>query len=415
MFDTKQKVLPNGIRLITIKKDTQVTSIHAGIKIGAIFESPSEKGISHFIEHMLFKGTKTRNNEKLNFDLEALGGEYNAYTDNDCTVYSITALSEELEKSLELLSDMLRESIFPEEEIDKERDVILAEIRTSKDDIEDYSFKKINEMAFDKSPLKYETIGDEKTVNKINKAKLVKFYDKYYVPNNCVISIVSPYEHEYIYELVWKYFKEWIWKEFKRKKVIIENNIPGLKISYKKDIEQSTVIYLFTFYDITKEEELALRILNHKFGESANSILFRKLREEKGLAYDVYTDLDLTTNVKTLYIYTAVSNENVDETIETIDNCIEEIKNEKIIFDDNTIMLMKKVLKTAVAFTLEDSTDIGNYVLHQAIDEDDIFKFIDDMKKLENIKKDDIYKVARLVFKNPAVHILKSEDTREEQ
>ncbi|WML35924.1 pitrilysin family protein [Clostridium sp. OS1-26] len=412
MFDAKQKVLPNGIRLISIKKDTQVTSIHAGIKIGAIFENPGEKGISHFIEHMLFKGTKTKTNEQLNLDLETLGGEYNAYTDNDCTVYSVTALREELEKSLELLSDMLRNSTFPEEEIGKERDVILAEVRTSKDDVEDYSFKKINEMAFIKSPLRYETIGDEKTINKINREKLVNFYDKYYVPNNCFISIVSSFEHEYVYNLVWTYFKEWMWKEFKRQEVIVENNIPGLKVSYKKDIEQSTILYLFTFYDITKEEELALRILNHKFGESANSILFRKLREEKGLAYDVYTDLDLTTNVKTLYIYTAVSDESVDETINTIDNCIEEIKNENIVFDDSTIGLMKKVLKTAVAFTLEDSTDIGNYVLHQAIDEDDIFKFVGDMKNLENIRKEDIYNVARVVFENPTIHILKCEDGR---
>lgn len=409
MFDARQKVLPNGIRLISIKKSTQITSIHAGIKIGAIYEAPEEKGISHFIEHMLFKGTKNKNNEELNLELEALGGEYNAYTDNHSTVYSVTALSDELENAIKILADMLTNATFPEKEINKERDVILSEIRTSKDDVEDFSFKKTNEVAFEKSPLRYETIGDEKTVNKMNREKLMKFYDKYYVPNNCFITIVSPFEHDQINNLVWKYFQDWIWKEFKRREVIVEDNKPVTKISYKKDIEQSTIIYLFTFHNLTKDQELALKILNHKFGESANSILFRKLREEKGFAYDVYTDLDLSNYVKALYIYTAVSEECVDETIDTINSCIEEIKNEKIVFDDSTIGLMKKVLKTAVAFTLEDSTGIGNYVLHQAIDEDDIFKFVEDMKNIENIKKEEIYEVARVVFQNPTIHILKGE------
>lgn len=408
MFDAMKKVLPNGIRLTTIKKDTQVMSIHAGIKMGAIYEQPSEKGISHFIEHMLFKGTKYRTNKELNFELEELGGEYNAYTDNNCTVFSITALCQELDKSLELLSDMLISSIFPEDEMEKEREVILAEIRTSKDDVEEYSYKKVNEMAFIKSPLRYETIGSEKTVGKFTKEKLMNFYDKYYVPNNCYISIVSPFEHEVVLNIVCKYFEHWTWKEFERRKITIESNIPGKKVSYKKNIEQSTIMYLFTFHNITKEEELVLRILNHKFGESANSILFRELREEKGLAYDIYTDLDLTNFVKTLYIYTAVGDENIDETLNCIDDCINRIKNEEIVFDNSTIMLMKKVLKTAVVFTLEDSTDIGNYVLHQTIDGEDIDKFIKDMKDLENVKKEDIYDIARKIFNNPTIHILKS-------
>ncbi|NMM63191.1 insulinase family protein [Clostridium sp. P21] len=409
MFNAKQKNMPNGIRLITIKKDTQIASIHMGVKIGSIYENTNEKGICHFIEHMLFKGTQNRSNEKLNEDLENLCGEYNAYTDKNTTVYSITALNEELENGIEVLSDMLRNSIFPEKEIEKEREVILAEIRTSRDDIEDLSFKKVNEIAFDKSPLKYEIIGDEKSVKNLNREMIVDFYKKYYVPNNCYISIVSPFDHKEVFDIVCRYFNEWQWKQFKRKEVIVESNIPIKKISYKKNIEQSTIIYLFTFHNISKEEELALRILNHKFGESANSILFRKLREEKGFAYDVYTDLDLTNYVKTLYIYTAVGEENIDESLKVIDECIEKIKNEEIIFDNNTIKHMKKVLKTAIAFTLEDSTDIGNYVLHQVIDGDDIYKFVTDMDDIENVKKEDIYNAARLIFKEPTIHIFKSQ------
>lgn len=407
MFDAVEKVLSNGIKLITIKKDTQIAALHVGIKMGSIYESLQEKGISHFIEHMLFKGTKSRSNETLNEDLENLGGEYNAYTENTSTVYSITSLGEELEKSIELLSDMVLNSKFDEHEIEKERKVILSEIKAGNDDIEQFSFRKINEIAFKNSPLKYDICGSEKTVNSFTRKDLLEFYHNFYVPNNCVISVVSSYEHEYVLNLILKYFKSWEYKKFEKRKIQPENNLPCIKTSYRRDIEQNSIVFLYTICGLNKKEELALRILNHKLGESPNSILFRKLREEKGFTYDIYTDLDLTENIKTIYIYTAVSEENIDNTINIILKCIQDIKDEKITFDDKSIDIMKKSLKTAVVFTLEDSTDIGNYVLTQCIEGQSIFKFNEDMKEIENIKNTTIYEVARKVFNDPTIYILK--------
>ena len=405
VFNAKQTELSNGIKLITIKKDSQIAAVHVGINIGSLFEEKKEKGIAHFIEHMLFKGTLSRNNEKLNNDLENLGGEYNAYTDFNCTVYSATILGEELENGVTLLGDMLLNSIFPIEEIEKERGVILSEIRTSKDDIEDLSFKRVNEIAFKNSPLREDTIGTENIIKKVKRKQLVDFYNKYYLPNNAFISIVSPFEHEDIINMVNKHFGNWMKKEFEKKEIMYEHHQFVKEISYKKEIEQSTILYLYTFNGLTKEEELALRILNHKFGESSNSILFRELREQRGLSYDVYTHLDTSYNVKTLYIYTAVSEENVDEAIDVIDTAIRDIENEKIVFDDSTITLMKKVFKTAIASTLEDSTDLGNYVIHQAMDNEDIYEFVSDMKNLGNVKSKDLYNISRKVLQKPTIHI----------
>lgn len=407
MFDAKQSILDNGIKLVTIKKDTALISVNAGIKIGSIYEEIGEKGISHFVEHMLFKGTLNRDNEKLNNELEQIGGEYNAYTDYNCTVYSITALSSELDKTLEVISDMLINATFPKEEIEKEREVILAEIRTSRDDLEEFSFKRVHEIAYKNSPLKHETIGEEKIIRGFERQGLINFYQQNYIPNNCFISVVSPFEHEEVLDIINKYFTDWKWKEFKRNQVLIEKNIDTKVVSYKSNIEQNTIIYMYTFHGITKDEELALRVLNHKFGESSNSILFRELREERGLAYDVYTQLDLTAEVKSLYIYTAVGEENVKKAMDTIEDCINKIKSQKIVLDEGTITLMKKVLKTAVVFTLEDSTDIGSYVVHQLMDGENIYQFTEDMNRLEKVKKEDIYNIARFVFNNPTIHILK--------
>lgn len=406
LFDTVETYLSNGLQLITIKKETQLASLNIGVKVGAVCEEKKERGISHFIEHMLFKGTINRTNEELNAALESLGGEYNAYTDYTSTVFNTTTLNEELENSLEYLADLLQHPDFNEEHIEKERGVILAELRSSKDDVEDLSFQKINDMAFTNSPLKVDVIGKEAIVRTINKKMITNYYNKFYVPNNTVITIVSDFEHEKIIEIVERWFGAWEQKTVEKAVLEFEQNKEKFKITHRDNMEQSTVLYLYTFKDLTKKEELALRVLNHKFGESSNSILFRELREDKGLAYDIYTSMDLTTNLKSLYIYAAVAPEDVDDAIKTIDSCIERIKEEIIVFDNNTINIMKKVFKTAIASTLEDSTDLGNYILHQAMDKEELYQFTEDMERLNTIEAKDLYNVARKVLNRPTVHVL---------
>jgi predicted Zn-dependent peptidase len=410
LFDTIETYLENGLRLITIKKETQIASLNIGVKVGAVCEGKQERGISHFIEHMLFKGTVHRDNEKLNSDLENLGGEYNAYTDYMSTVFNTTTLNEELNESLELIGDLLQHPTFLEEHIEKERGVILAELRSGKDDVEDLSFQKINDIAFTNSPLKVDVIGKEDIVRTISKEDLITYYSNHYVPNNTVITVVSAYDHEYVIELVQKYFKDWQSKEVDKPTLNFEKNKEQVKVTHRNNMEQSTLLYLYSFKGLTKKEELALRILNHKFGESSNSILFRELREERGLAYDIYTSLDLTNNLRTLYIYAAVAPEDVDATIKTIDNCIERIKKEIIVFDGNTINLMKKVFKTAIASTLEDSSDLANYVVHQAMEDENLYQFNEDMENLNDIVAQDLYEIAKKVLNKPTIHVLLSDD-----
>lgn len=412
-FDAREHVLDNKFRVVTIKRDTQLCSLNLGVKIGALFENDSEKGISHFIEHMLFKGTKRRDNEALNNELEALGGEYNAYTDYTSTVYSITCLEEEIENAIDILSDMVINPSFEAKEMKKEKDVILSEIRTSKDDVEDLSFRRTSGVAFKNSPLKFDIMGTEKSVSCFSRKNLVDYYYRYYMPQNTVLTFVSNFDHDKAFEMVKKFFGSWDNKILGTKEFTLEQNIPGLFESYKSDIEQATITYLYSFNDIPKELELPLKILNHKLGESSNSILFRELRENRGFAYDVYTHLDLSSNVKTLHIFTSLIEENVEEAIKVIDSCIEKIKSREILFNATTFELMKKVHKTAVISTLEDSTDLGNYVLHQVLEEENIFEFIKDMHNLNELKPEDIYSAAEFILKNPTIHILRNEERDE--
>ena len=407
-FDVKKHKLENGLEVITIKKDTQISSINIGVKVGALNESLNEKGISHYIEHMLFKGTENRSFQKLNDDLEALGGEYNAYTDFSQTVYSISCLEEELKSAIEILSDMLICPKFPEEEIEKERGVILAEIRSSKDSVEDFSFKKINEVAFKNSSLRYDVAGLDENVKSFTKKELYDYYKKYYIPNNSLITIVSSLSHEEAFEEISKHFSKWEANERIKLVVKDEKNINIKKVTTKENIELCTIIYLFTFYDLDKKYELPLRILNHRLGESANSLLFREVRENRGLAYDIYSHLDITQNVRTLYVYTAVDEEDIDDAANAIEEIFKDIKFRNITIGENDLNIMKKVHKTAVISTLEDSVELCSYILSQSLEGEDIFEFLKDMDRLNTITADEIYEVANKVLNDPTIHILKS-------
>ena len=407
-FDVKKHKLENGLEVLTIKKDTQISSINVGIKVGSLNESKHEKGISHFIEHMMFKGTIKRGFEKLNDDLESLGGEYNAYTDYSITVYSISCLEEELGNAIELLGDMVTNSVFLQEEIEKERGVILAEMKASMDSVEDLSFKRVNEIAFGKSCLRYDVAGTEKNVKKFTRKDLISYYEKHYIPNNTLITMVSSLEHEEALEKIKENFGHWQSKELVAVEIFDEQNKAIRKKTYKKNIELSTIMYLFTFYDLEKDLELPLRILNHRLGESSNSLLFREVREIRGLAYDIYSHLDMTNHIKSLYIYTAVAEEDVNKTIEAINEILEGVKKKKIEIGERDLDIMKKVHKTAVISTLDDSSELCSYILNQSIEDEDIYEFLHDMERINNITSDEIYEVANKVLKNPTIHILKS-------
>ncbi|UYC92322.1 insulinase family protein [Clostridium perfringens] len=406
-FDENTIILPNGLKVITIKKDTRLASINIGVNIGSLYEDEKELGMSHFVEHMLFKGTKNRSNEQLNRELEFLGGDYNAYTDYISTVYSITCLDEEFEKGIELLSDMILNSSFDEKEMKKEKGVVLSEIKSDKDDIEDLSISRTHEYAFDKSALRNSIAGTEEHVKGFKRKQVYDFYKKYYTPDNCVIVTVSAFSHEQMQKIITDLFGKWEGKSHKKAKIIKEENKNIVKTTYKSQIEQGTVTYLYTFKEVCEKDKLPLKILSYKLAESSNSILFRELREERGLAYDVYSQMDLDENVNTMNIFTSVREESIDEVIEVIDKAILDIKNRDINFDEDMLCMMKKTHKTGVVSTLEDCSSLCSYVLVQSLAGKDITEFINSMEELETLTGEDIYRVCNKYLNKPTIHILK--------
>ena len=411
MINYNKIQLPNGMTLVTIQKPGQLFSLNLAVKIGSLNESLEEKGICHFIEHMLFKGTRDQDNEELNKSIERLGGDFNAYTDHISTVFTVSALKEELSNALKILSEMILTPEFSAEEMEKERGVILSELRSSLDDPEEITHKNLYFKAYENSPLKYDVIGLHKTISRFSSEDLKAFHQKHYIPNNSILVLVSDLSDEEAKDLVLSSFGEWKEGTLQKTAYAFEKNQAGYHTLYK-DMEQSTLAMLFSF-KVTEKEKLPLRVLNFKLGQSGNSILFRELREKRGLVYDIYSDLDLTENIQNLIIYTQLMDSTLDHALEVIEKILEDIK-QKAYFHPEDLEVMKKVMKTSIYSTLENIHDLCSFILDELLNHEDPLEFQKDLEKLEEVTLDDIVEVAKMIFNGPTVFKLRSEEHAED-
>ena len=406
-IDFKEFILDNGLKIIILKRDCKFFNLNFGIKIGSAYEFDNERGFSHFIEHMLFRSNLKFSNYEVNKILEFLGGDYDAFTDYGSTIFTIRGLCCDLEKSIELISSMVRYPKFDDKEMYIERDVIISEIESCIADYEEYSFIKLNEESFENSHLKYDIAGTKETIKNIVSEDLRRFYEKYYVSNNSFMVVISSYDESYVINLLKKYFDSWQSKKLLHKKLIEESNIPKKIVTEKKDLELSTVTYLFTFNNLLQHEKIFLKIAEYKLGGGSNSILFKRVREENGLAYDIYTQLELSDEFKGMYIFCATNDQNVDEVIKIIDSCIEDIKNCKNYFDDYSLQLIKKLQLMSIYSTLEDNEKLGLYLIEKIIYKKNINDYLDDLSMIEKVSSEELMNVCKKYFNNPTIHILK--------
>ena len=406
-IDFKEFILDNGLKIIVLKRDCKFFNLNFGIKIGSAYEFDNERGFSHFIEHMLFRSNLKFSNYEVNKILEFLGGDYDAFTDYGSTIFTIRGLCCDLEKSIELISSMVRYPKFDDREMYIEREIIISEIESCIADYEEYSFIKLNEESFENSHLKYDIAGTKETIKNIVSEDLRRFYEKYYVSNNSFMVVISSYDESYVINLLKKYFDSWQSKKLLHKKLIEESNIPKKIVTEKKDLELSTVTYLFTFNNLLQHEKIFLKIAEYKLGGGSNSILFKRVREENGLAYDIYTQLELSDEFKGMYIFCATNDQNVNEVIKIIDSCIEDIKNCKNYFDDYSLQLMKKLQLMSIYSILEDNEKLGLYLLDKMIYKKNINDYLDDLSMIEKVSSEELMNVCKKYFNNPTIHILK--------
>lgn len=398
----KKHVLENGLTIIG-EEIPYVKSISLGIWInaGSRIEDEEISGISHFIEHMLFKGTKNRTSKQIASEIDNLGGQINAFTSKECTCYYVKLLDSHIDIGIDILSDMILNSKFNEDDLDKERSVIIEELKMYEDSPEDLAYDLLTENIYKNDPLGMNIIGTEESLKKLNREKLLDYFNKYYVPNNSVIAISGNFNFNEIINKIEEKFKGW-----KKKSVNIDIKKAEFKscfLTKNKDIEQVNLAMSLEAVPLENDEEVyALAVINTVFGGSISSRLFQKIREEKGLVYSIYSSQSLYRKCGELGIFASMSNEHLEEVYESI---IEEIKiMKKDYLTEQEIKESKEQLKGSYILGLESTSSrmmsIGRSLLlnNKVESTDDILKSIDNVDR-ETVKKviDKIFNLNKLV------------------
>lgn len=397
----KKHVLENGLTIIG-EEIPYVKSISLGIWInaGSRIEDEEISGISHFIEHMLFKGTKNRTSKQIASEIDNLGGQINAFTSKECTCYYVKLLDSHIDIGIDILSDMILNSKFNEDDLDKERSVIIEELKMYEDSPEDLAYDLLTENIYKNDTLGMNIIGTEESLKKLNREKLLDYFNKYYVPNNSVIAISGNFNFNEIINKIEEKFKGW-----KKKSVNIDIKKAEFKscfLTKNKDIEQVNLAMSLEAVPLENDEEVyALAVINTVFGGSISSRLFQKIREEKGLVYSIYSSQSLYRKCGELGIFASMSNEHLEEVYDSI---IEEIKiMKKDYLTEQEIKESKEQLKGSYILGLESTSSrmmsIGRSLLlnNKVESTDDILKSIDNVDR-ETVKKviDKIFNLNKL-------------------
>lgn len=388
--------LKNGLRVI-VENINYVNSVSVGLWVenGSRNENINNNGISHFIEHMLFKGTEHRTAKNIAECIEDVGGQLNAFTGKEATCYYIKVLDSHLELALDVLSDMLFESRFSEEDIEKEKGVIGEEINMSEDSPEDVLSDLHSLAIWGEDSISLPILGTSGNIKRFNREMILNYISSYYIPENSVISIAGSLNVENMEMLVEKYFGDWSSEE-KKVTNYSKPQILNMHLCKNKKIEQLHMSLGIPGLEIGNEDLYSLILLSNVFGGGASSILFQKLREERGMCYSVYSYISAFNNTGVINIYAGLNPAYAVDAINVIKEEIRAfIKNG---ISEDKIIKAKEQLKGNYILGLESTSsrmfNNGKSVLflNKINSPDDI------MSKINKIERNSLNKVMEKTF-----------------
>lgn len=346
----KTRKLDCGITLVS-EKDPELQAACVGIWVGAgsAYEDPSINGISHFIEHMFFKGTTNRTYKEIALDMDNLGAQYNAFTGKEYTCFHAKGISEEFPKVCDILFDMIKNSLFDEKEMKKERGVILEEMRMGEDTPDEYALDLLSEAAFDGTDLSQSVIGTRKALKSIGRSDIINYINKEYTKDHMVVSVVGNYNEKILIDQINSYFGDFK----KNKKKRDSGKLSGKQsfISKAKDITQSHLVLGIPTVSLASDDYYVQAIVNEVLGGSMSSMLFQNIREERGLAYSVFSAPMAHTDHGILFIYAGVSLGKEAAAIEGIAEELEKLGKEGLTKDQ--LEIIKQRLKASYIFSQE--------------------------------------------------------------
>lgn len=394
----KKHTLSNGIRVVTeCIPFANSISIGYWMKSGSRYENSKNNGISHMIEHMLFKGTKNRSAKKLAEEIESLGGQINAFTGKETTCFYVKLLDEHYETGINVLSDMLLNSNFNENDIEKEKGVIVEEINMYEDSPEDLVADLLAESVWKGDSLSFPILGTEKTVRSFNKQIILDYFEKMYVPQNLVISVAGNFDEEKLLNTIEKNLSSW--KADNKESIIITSPEVQKNIALKtKDIEQLHVSLTLHGIKLGEDSLYSLYAINNYFGGGSSSILFQKLREEKAFVYTIYSYPSAYKNAGAYNIYFALNEKYIDKAVSIINCEIQKLVDYGL--NEEQIKKAREQLKGNYILGLESISSRMFSMGKSEIMLEKIEEPKDVLNRINSITKENINNVINTVFKS---------------
>jgi len=387
--------------LIFEKRNVPVVSVAFAVRQGGVNESANEKGISHFIEHMLYKGTEKRNTQQIAIEIEGKGGDLNGFTDEALTAYWCKIPSKHLKTALDVLSDMVKNPKFDEKEIEKERHVIFEEMKLYKDNPIRHVFNEIHKNLYG-NPFGIPLIGTHKSMNSITRKIMLKKFEEVYRPNNMILCVVGDADFKKLTSFVEKSFPK---KKGKIKKLKIKKHNKS-KTEKRKGIDQANFVFAYHIPTAKQKDNHAAFVLSVLMAGGLSSRLFEEIREKRNLAYAIKGGSEIHNDYASSYIYVGTKKENVGKVKKLI---LKEFEKVAKTLEGKELSRIKEQIIGNHQISMEDSqTQMVGLLLNEINgNARDLYNFD---KKIKAVKLSDVKKIAKKATKKYSLFTLVPEE-----
>ena len=400
----KKTVFNNGLKVLSHKMaDRKSVSLGIWLNIGSRYETEKFKGISHFLEHLLFKGSKKYSCTQIKESIEGVGGALNGFTSEELTCYLVKIPARYLDLALDILSDMVLYPLIPEDEVKKEKQVILEELKMYKDQPQSYVYELLDELLWPCQVLGSPIIGTVESVSGINQEDLISFKENHYTPRNIVISAAGSLDHEKLTGKVKKIFsapgKD---KKNSFSRVIEAQEKPQLKV-FPKDTEQTHLA--LGFHSLKRLDPLrhALGLLNVILGGNMSSRLFNEVREKRALAYEIGTAVKRYYDTGAFVVHAGIDNKKATDAIGLILSELSKTKENLVTADE--FKRAKEFYLGQLMLALEDTLDHMLWIGETSATLDKTFTLQDIIKEVNKVKREDLQEAAKLIFRENKLNL----------
>jgi predicted Zn-dependent peptidase len=399
----RRQKLPNGLTVITEQmQHIRSASIGIWLQTGSRDEAPEWNGISHFIEHMVFKGTKHRTAEEIARQVDSIGGNMDAFTAKECICFNVKVLDEHVPTALDILSDLVLNPVFDAADITRERGVIMEEIKMDADN-PDYLVHEIFTQNFWKDhPLGKPILGTKETVKRFEREPILDAYAHRFAPGNIIVSAAGNLDHDRFVELVTKQFEH-----MKPMSNGFHSSVPKIvsriTLRNKKSLEQVQLCLGVPAHPIAHEKRHAGYILNTLLGGGMSSRLFQNIRERQGLAYSIYSDLNPYRDTGCLAVYAGTSLASAAKVVHSVVGEFRKLKTDTV--PEEELRRSKAQLKGSLMLSLESSTSRMSNLARQEMYFDRFYDLDELIARIEAVTAEDLTSLANEFFKTESVAV----------